>query len=539
MSIYKRMCGCILVLSMVFAMAACGNENSNSKESQSVAGSSKTESEKQESKTESSSQEVEPVEREHVELVLYNYLKETPGQRETLAAVNEYLKEKLNTTIDFHFFKSSDYSNSAGTVLSSGSDVDIIFTRSGMVDFISFANMNAFLPIEEYVDEYLSGTKEKVPEASWDALTIGGHLYAVPMPRDSATSYNVQVNTTMMEDLGLTFPEEYHTYYDLIDFVYEGKAARDAKYPEKANQPILRGFSADISGFYNVETIVSQSGLVMANVPGLFGFDGMGEGETVFCPYLTEDYRNLMRLRAQLVKDNIIPFDGSSYDPDKVLYKNGEFLFDYSVGTVFMNEDTYLPYFKVKLQQAEDKVLTTGGLTQGYAVSANSKHVERCLEVIELFNTDTYLTTVMRFGPEGIGWTDTDNDGMIELTDLNADASNRYHYSWYAWNLGGLTVSKVPPSSTLEFGTLLENMNNTATPAANLGFVFNTEPVVNEIAACVNVVSEYDGMLKLGQNENVDQLCDEFVKKLKDNGVDKIVEEAQKQLDTWRAANGK
>ena len=34
--------------------------------------------------------------------------------------------------------------------------------------------------------------------------------------------------------------------------------------------------------------------------------------------------------------------------------------------------------------------------------------------------------------------------------------------------------------------------------------------------------------------ENIDELCENFVTKLKANGMDKIVEEIQKQLDDWR-----
>lgn len=536
MSILKKICASVLVLSMVLALAACGNEgkeSTSSKQSQSVA-----ESKTQESQEESSSKATEPAEREHVELSLYNYASILPGNEETFEAVNKYLKEKLNTTIDFHIYKSSEYSSTVGTMISSGAEnMDIIFTRSGMVDFQTYVAMNAFAPLEDYKDEYLTGTQAVSSEAHWDALTVKGHLYAVPTPRDSATRYCVYVNTTLLEDLGLTFPEEYHTFFDLVDFLYEAKAARDKKYPEKAKQPIVKNFGTAFEGWYNLESIGSG---IYANVPGLSGIEGMGEGETVFCPYLTDEYREWAKLRAQLVKDCIIPFDEKTFDPDKVLYNAGEMIMDWSVGTVYRDEDTNMPYFKIKFVPAQDSVHATSGLTAGYAVSAKSKNIERALEVIDLINSDEYLATLLRFGPEGIGWTDEDNDGMVEFPALNADATNRYYYQWYAWQLGGLTVTKVPPASTTEFATLLSEMNDNATPAANLGFVFDKTPVQNEVAACANVISEYHtGALQLGQNENVDQLCDEFIKKLKDNGIEKIVAECQKQLDTWRAANGK
>ena len=534
----KKFCSIMLILIMVFSLTACGGDNKET-QGQTDAG---TKAPQTQGGEESTSGETQAPEREHVVLSLYTFSSAAGqiGEKETFEALNKYLKEKLNTTVEFHIYKTADYKSTMPTKVSSGAeDMDIIFTRRNNLDFLTFANMNAFAPIEDYKDEYLTGTKEIAAEAAWDALTVNGHLYAVPTPRDSATRYNIMLNTTMMEDLGLTFDEKgYHTYWDVLDFAYEGKTARDKKYPDKANQPILRGLPKDLSGWYNVEALGGN--YVYANVPGLSGFEGMGDGEKAFCPYLTDDYREWAKMLVKSVKDGITPFDAKSYDSDKTLYSAGEFLFDSSVGTVFINEDANMPYFKTKLVVAQDSVHATSGLTCGYAVSAKSKNVERALEVIDLLNSDEYLATVLHFGPEGIGWTDEDNDGMIELTTLNSDSSNRYWYQWYQWQLGGLTATKVPPASTLNFTDLLTAMNTNATPAANLEFVFNTEPVQNEIAACNNVISEYHtGILVLGQQENVDQLCDEFAKKLKDNGIEKIVAECQKQLDEWRAANKK
>ena len=199
-----------------------------------------------------------------------------------------------------------------------------------------------------------------------------------------------------------------------------------------------------------------------------------------------------------------------------------------------------MPYYRSKLYRAKESVLTNSALTSGFAVSSKCKYPERALEVIEMLNTDEYLATVVRFGPEGVGWTDKDNDGMIEFTEANSDSKNRYNHQWYAWQLGGLTVSKVPPSSVVGFGKVLEEFNNAGTPSSNLGFVLDTEPITNEITACNNVVKEFhDGILVLGQNENVDKLCDDFAQKLKDNGIEKILKEVQAQLDAWRKANVK
>ena len=72
-----------------------------------------------------------------------------------------------------------------------------------------------------------------------------------------------------------------------------------------------------------------------------------------------------------------------------------------------------------------------------------------------------------------------------------------------------------------------------------MGFVFDTTPVLNEVAACTNVVAEFQKDIATGQfgsEEEVDEVIDEFNEKLTANGVDKVVAEVQKQIDEWMAA---
>jgi len=475
----------------------------------------------------------DPVEeREHVELVLYNYVSiDFPGQKETNEAVNAYLKEKLNTTIEWHLLMSDEYISNMPTHVDSGGYFDICFTNASNLPFDTYVAKNAFLPLEDYVDEYLSGTKALQPQAAWDTLCVDGHQYAVPLPRDSATQFGIQINDTMVQDLGLEYPT-FNTYFDLIDYLYEAKEARDAKYPEKKDQPIIKQLYAAPTAFWSIDEITSGN-LVYANIDGLTGFEDVSE--TAFCPLLTEDFREWAKLRRQLVEDGIMAEDPTSYDPDGVLQASGEFLWETTLGTLSINEDAYMPAYKQKLILANESWGTTSRFKNGLAVSAKSKYPERALEVIELINTDPYLATLLRFGPEGVGWTDNDNDGVAEMTEINA-VPYTWQYGWYYWNLGGLTVSKVPEGTDVNFASDLAKMNMEATPSDLMGFAFDPAPVETEIAACKNVNKEFMNTLTLGQAEDVDKVVDEYIKKLKDNGIEKIVAEANKQIQEWKAA---
>lgn len=49
----------------------------------------------------------------------------------------------------------------------------------------------------------------------------------------------------MIDDLGVPFPDTFDTAADLIDWFYDVKEARDAKYPDRAENPIAGGGTAD------------------------------------------------------------------------------------------------------------------------------------------------------------------------------------------------------------------------------------------------------------------------------------------------------
>ena len=136
----------------------------------------------------------------------------------------------------------------------------------------------------------------------------------------------------------------------------------------------------------------------------------------------------------------------------------------------------------------------------------------------------------------GKDWEDANNDGVIELLDRNYDAGNRYWYMWYGTINSSIINSKFGEGSSPDFLDKVKALNASGISSAHLGFVFDPTNVANEIAACNNVLSQYNSMLKYPGFKNPDAFLEEFRTNLKKNGIDKIVAEVQTQLDAWHAA---
>lgn len=68
-----------------------------------------------------------------------------------------------------------------------------------------------------------------------------------------------------------------------------------------------------------------------------------------------------------------------------------------------------------------------------------------------------------------------------------------------------------------------------------LGFTCDTTAVSNEVAAVTNVVAEYGPQVNSGIAKP--QVLDDYLNKLSDVNIQKIIDEYQNQLDAWVAAN--
>ena len=134
---------------------------------------------------------------------------------------------------------------------------------------------------------------------------------------------------------------------------------------------------------------------------------------------------------------------------------------------------------------------------------------------------------------------DKDNDNVIELTEQNSDASARYWYCWYGWITGGLATTKTPGGYPANFGEMLLARNTTAVSSSHMGFAFDATNVQNELAACNAIYESTYKILKLGQEDNYEDIIADANKKLYESGLQVLIDEAQKQLDEYKKAAGK
>lgn len=525
-----------LVLALSLALAGCQSNSTSSSgsssDSQSASGSG------------SESQELEPV-------VLEYYCMGTVAKDNDMVyeEINKYLTEKINATVNMHWLESADYNTKMSAIIGAGQTFDMLYTARDYVNFATNAQNGAFMELDDLLTEYAPDLVAAIPEYVLEGGRVNGKIYGVPSYKDVANTYAYAWNTDLAQEVGLDeskqeAPWKYMT--DLDERVREFKAIRDEKYPELADLPMLE-VETGMEIWWSWDNII---GGVATNVGGIDFFKDQGSGEKVFNAYATPEYTEILKFIRTWVDDNIFPVYQAEWDSDYALRVAGKVPVRISNGLVaapdyyFSNQKVW----KCKIVRSDIAVSTTSYLQAAMtAISQTSKNPERAMMYMNIQYTDPWYATTSRFGIEGTHYNivkdDAGND-RLDFTDTeNADGlETKGFYNWYGATAGNLFKCILPLDQPDDLFDKLQQMNEDASNyETNIGFVFDQTNVANEVAACAGVIDEYHLPLMNGAYtlDEIDAKVAEFNQKLEANGIQKIIDEAQKQLNEWRAAQGK
>ena len=526
----KRLFALLLALVMVIGLVACGGNN------ETPAADTKPDSNPATNGQTDNTQEPASNELEYVEIDWYVATGEMPGSEMVIDEINAYLLEKINCKLNLHYF-GADFLEKMPTMLQSGEDLGLVRVLT-QIPYISYAQQGVYYPLDELLDEYGAGTKGLFSDDVWDSLRIDGNIYCVPTLKDNCYIMGYLYNDDLATELGVDMQNTgwqngREAGEDLLKLVEK----RNELHPEWKDIPLVSNIPIVNPYFFNLETIGGNL-FTVCNVPGIDDIEGY-DSNTVFNLYETDEFREFCKMQQKLTAAGVYAYDYSEYAN---LYAEPATLMHLAWGFTWVDEHIFSNDINTKLKVFDDIYTDSDNYTSAAtAISANCKNPERAMMVLELFNTDPYLATLIRFGVEGEHWTTTEDGKMTFAGTANEDPANRAYYYWYGNDFGNLTITQTPEEMGGPDGIMFEKMieyNNNAKLAAHMGFVLNTDNIQNEIAACSNVVQEYADLTTGHYNsqEEVDAALDAMIAKLKANGVDKILAECQAQIDAWAAS---
>jgi len=441
-------------------------------------------------------------------------------------AANKYLAEKkLNATIKLQCYAWGDeYNNKLQLMISSGEAFDICFTSSWANYLRQNVAKGAFLDITELVKKNAPKTWEQLHPSFITGSAINGKNYAIPANKELAHQWGLMFNKALVDKYKFDLTKV-KTLADLEPML---KTIKD-------KEPGVTPFQN--SGSENADRLLDWDRIGDSGYPGSLYVNSTDM--KVINELDTKEYRDYIKLMRKYFQAGFINKDSVSTNYDWMTERKAGKCFVWSDSLKpFANEErtaSYgLPLIQIEMTPPVVTTYDTTGSMQ--AISKTSKNPEMALKFLELFNTDPILNNLINFGVEGTHWVKK-GDNLIDFPDGITGQNSPYNPGT-PWMFGNQYINYFRVGENTQKWEAFKKFNNDSIAAKSLGFNFDNEPVKSEIAACINVYREYNPGLVTG-SVDPDKVLPEFLKKLTDAGVDKVIAEKQKQLDAWKAATKK
>jgi putative aldouronate transport system substrate-binding protein len=190
---------------------------------------------------------------------------------------------------------------------------------------------------------------------------------------------------------------------------------------------------------------------------------------------------------------------------------------------------------------ADSEITTTlvgTGSVQGACtgISVTSENPERAMMLADILYADRKFFNLVCYGIEGQDFKVVSGAGTDEPTiETNKDLT------WAVWSpwIGSLYNEYPNNNNTAAALAGIRKANESAKVSKIMGFMFDQEPVKNEVAQCQAIRDEADKILATGTTPDPEKYISEMQKKMENAGLAKVKAEIEKQLADWKKANGK
>lgn len=425
-----------------------------------------------------------------------------------VAEANKYLGDKIGVNIDMNFIDYGDYTQKLGVMINTGENFDLAFTCSWAGDYLGNARKGAFLELDPYLDAQGKDMKAAIDQRFWDGAKVDGKTYAVPNQKEISTAPMWVFTKEYIDKYDIPY-QDIKTLEDLEPWLQLIKE----KEPDITPLYITKGFSAPQYFDQLVDPIGIEYGQDGFKIQNMFETQKMKDTLKTLTKYYNAGYINKDAATAQddkSVKRFVTKGDGQPH------------------AEVLWSKDLK---YDVVANQMMDSYITNASTTGSMiGVSRNSKNPEKAVEFLNLLNTDPYIRNLINHGIEGTHYDRVEgSDNQIKLKP----ESENYKVGYYT--LGNLFITDVLHNEPTNKWDDFEEFNDAAENSPALGFKFDTSTVSTQIAAVNNVLEEFKATLYSGSVDNAEYV-DKLNAKLKEQGIDQIIAEMQKQIDAWAAA---
>jgi putative aldouronate transport system substrate-binding protein len=518
----------VLLLSFTAILSACSNNAAPSQTDETAA---EVSSETDSTETENSAKTTEtsdtaataPDTSKEVKLKVILMGDKAPDADKVWAKVNEMLKQDLNATIEPKFIPWTDYETKYNLLVSSGEEYDLIYVANWL-NFTEYARKGAYLEIPEEILKTYAPKTAAYPEEVIKAGKIDGRLYGVPANKENFFGLAYVVRGDLMKKYGITEIKGLDDFGNYLDAVTQN---------EKNLIPYNVG-SGDAWMLWAVYQIANGWHWVYGGTRS--SIDINDPEVQIFNPAFTDKavahYKNMKEWRQKgFWSKNALVNKTVAIDA----FKNGTSAS--AIANLGNANQAYLelkqshPEWDVQVFNAYPGVPTVKDsyISNGIAVGPRSKNPERALMALDLLKNDPRYFNLTSYGIEGEHYT-VNGEGKLVVTQ-----DSKYPPVGFGWD--NQNLEKPLADEMPQYQEIMNEYKANSKPEPLADFNMDAKDVSDITAGVEDIYQQYAVPMELGFTDDVEKSVTELRGKYTNIGMEKLLQEAQKQIDAYLAAS--
>jgi putative aldouronate transport system substrate-binding protein len=452
--------------------------------------------------------------------VTFNKVSEDLGTVEK--AINDITVPKINVKVKLKPLSIANYSQQVNLAMQSGEELDIFHTLGDLNQYVS---KNEALPLDDLLSKYGKETKEILGTDFLKTTQTNGKTYAIPAYKGYAIAPDLVYRADIMKELGVS-PDSIKSISDLDNLFAKVKE----KYPKMIPvAPTNQGVSGVLNTVDKVDYLTDDLFKPTAVL--------VGDNTKVVDFYETDIFKEKIKIARDWYNKGYISKDAATSNTLATELISSDRCFSYVASYAGKESAAQISAQVGKtmgmVRLAEPYLSTTSVNAVSWSISATSKKTEAAMKFLNLTYSDKAVVNLLVFGIEGQDYVKTDADHV-----KYPDGKDANSVPYTAQLCSGIIGNQFNQFSTQGQSTadlkLMDSENKSSGKSKAFGFTYDSSNVKTEVSSVMNVINQYLPGLNCGSLDPNKEIPN-FIKKLKEAGIDNIVKEKQKQLDAWTA----
>jgi putative aldouronate transport system substrate-binding protein len=440
-------------------------------------------------------------------------------------AVNKLTEPEIGVNIKLKLYGPSNYAQQVSLAMTGGEQLDIFHSLG---DFSQIVSKGQAYDITDIINACAPDAKSVLGEKFIKTGYKDGKLYGLPAYKSYVLQPQFIYRKDIAEKLGLDLTG-IKNMYDLTSVLEKVKAY----YPQmNPFAPIEQGNTgipySDVD--YLTDDMRSPKGVLVGDSTNVENF------------YTTEEFKKACALMHKWNQNGLISRDAASSTSIAVELISGGKAFGFIGSYGYPPEDTAVEISHqtgIEMKSiliGDAPVMATDTVSAiTWVISSGSKHPESALKLLNLMYSDPNVLNTILYGIEGEDYV-KNADGTVKYPAGQDASTVPYTAQLSCGILGNQFIQYTLTGTNPESLKIEKKWNEDAKISKAFGFMFDNSSVKTEYSSVNNVINQYLPGLRCGSIDPVKGIP-EFNKKLEEAGLNKIISEKQKQLDTWLVMN--